>query len=747
MQVLEQRLAGTFAGASRAALSAYLGRLAASVGPPPQLPAAAQAALHSGTRMPQAAVAGSHAAGSTACGDGKQPESKETPPDIRSPEPGTQPCSHGVRAGEQTRAVAVTLAVERLTGCVRVTLVPVGSGSVAGAARQLGADSAGACATSQQSCMSAGAAALPHVTSPLIPGAADAAVRRAQPGLQCSHLPASTPSAVRPAACSQGGRPVAASARQPVPKAELMDMLEDGLGPDAPHAQVPRWQPVLPPAGSPCRPGPAARAAPASPQLLTANQLPTQRTPGAQIAPPPAVSGAHAPPCQKLLLPVRGAGPPPRVRGAAHQALGFLIGRQRQPTLQHAATGLLRPPPPGRRGAGSPAAAAALGKGSVAQLELHTQLAASSATAVKPSAEPAQQLGCALAECAAPCMRRAALLPGSLGFSALRAVPAGVRMDAMPAPLARASISSMHAVGTSSGASSGEQAARTSTTEQALVHDAGKSCVAGSACPATPDLIVLRAAAAASVQVQRGHWEAPGSLPGAALRVQLHSMQPEAKERESVAAAGTAASGAAFAALHAAGQSAAGEKDSGTATACAEAPQGSGASPVLPAQAPGQCQPEATVHTSGVARAAHESAPSGPAVSSNAVEATCSPATSPASLAAAISAATCQPAGAVAVAAAASAAAGAVRTAAGPFPWPTYFIGTRDSFTHRLVPRRSQVMVLQAHIKKCMEAVLLFWWAYALVVTYTFMAVSAAGDGRGALVCQDGLLLPRWRCP
>ncbi|KAK9838261.1 hypothetical protein WJX81_000973 [Elliptochloris bilobata] len=27
----------------------------------------------------------------------------------------------------------------------------------------------------------------------------------------------------------------------------------------------------------------------------------------------------------------------------------------------------------------------------------------------------------------------------------------------------------------------------------------------------------------------------------------------------------------------------------------------------------------------------------------------------------------------------------------GPFPWPTYFIGTRDSFTHRLVPLRSQV--------------------------------------------------------
>lgn len=675
MQGLEQRLAGTFAVASRSALSAYVSRLAASVGPPPQLPATAHAALHSGARMPQAADAGSHAARSMACGDGKQPESKETLPDIQSPPPGTQPRSHGVRADGQQRAVAVTLEVEQLAGHVRVTLV---------ATRQLHADSAGACATSQQSCLSAGEAALPPATSPLIPGAADAAVRAAQPGLQCPHLLASRPSAVRPAACSQDRQPVAASAWQPVPKkAELMEMLEDGLGRDAAHAQVPHQQPALRPAGSPCRPGPAACAAPAWPQLLTASRPPTQHMPCAQTMLPPAVSCAHATPCQKLLLPVRGAGPPARARGAAHQALGFLIERQRQPTLQHAAPGLLRPPPPpGRRAAVGAAAAAALRKGSVAQVELHAQLAASSATAVKPFAEPAQQLGCPLAERAAPCVRRAALLPGSPGLSALRAVPPGMRRDVVPEPLAGASAGGMHAVGTSSGASSGDHAARTSTAEQAFVHGAGKSCIAGSACPATSKPIVPQAAAAARVQVRRGHGEAPGSLPGVPLRVQLHSTQPRAQERESMAAA--------FAALHAAGQSAAGQKDIGSATACAVAPQ------VLPAPAPGQCQPEALVHTSGVGRAAHERAPSGSAGSSDVTEATCSSAASPRSLAEAISAAACQPAGAVAVAAAANAAAGALRMAAGPFPWPTYFIGTRDSFTHRLVPRRSQVIGLHA---------------------------------------------------
>ena len=631
MQVLEQRLAGTFAGASRSALSAYVSRLAASVGPPPQLPAIAQGALHSGTRMPQAADAGSRAGGSMACGDGKQPGSKVTPPDIRSPQPGTQPHGYGVRAGGQPRAVAVTLEVE--ADHVRVTLV-AGSDPGEGAARQLDADTAGACATVLESCMSAGEAVLPHVTLPLIPAAADAAVRAAQPGLQCSHLPASRPSAVQPAPCSQGGRPVAASTRQQVPKAELMEMLEDGLGPDAAaHAQLPHQQPALPPAGSPCRPGPAARAAPAWPQLLTASRPPTQRMPCAQTMPPPAVTGARALPCQKLLLPMRGAGPPARARGAAHQALGFLIERQRQPTLQHAAPGLLRPPPPpGRRAAEEPAVAAALRKGSVVQLELPSQLGASSATAVKPFAEPAQQLGCPLAEQAAPCMRRAALLPGSPGFSALGAVPAGMRRDAVPEPLAGASAGDMQAVGTSCGTSSGEQAVRTSTAEQALVHDAGKPCVAGSACAAASAPIFPRAAAAASVQVQRGHGGAPGSVPGAAPRVQGHTTQLEAQERESVAAAGTAPS----------------------------------------------------------------RAPSVSAGSSDVRDATCHSAAPPRSLAAAISAAACQPAGAVAVAAAASAAAGALRTAAGPFPWPTYFIGTRDSFTHRLVPLRSQVMGLHA---------------------------------------------------
>ena len=686
MQVLEQRLAGTFAVASRSALSAYVSRLAASVGPPPQLPAA-QAALHSGTCTPQAADAGSHAAGSLAGGDGKQPVRKETPPDIRSSRPGTQPRSHGVRAGGQPRAVAVMLEVERSAGRVRVTLV------AAGAVRQLDADSAGACATVLQSCSSAGEAALPHATSPLIPKTADAAVRATQPGLQCPQLPASRPSAGRPAARSQGERPVAASLRQALPKAELIKLLEDGLGPDTAHAQVPHQQPGLPPAGSPCRPGPAARAAPAWPQLLTASRPPTQRMPCAQTMPPPAVLGAQAPPGLKLLLPVRGAGPPARARGAAHQALGFLIDRQRQPTLQHAPPGLLTPPPPpGRRAAVDPAAAAALQKRSVAQLEQPAQLAASSATAVKPFAEPAQQLGCPLAERAAPCMRRAALLPGTSGFSALRAVPAGMRRGAVPEPLAGASVGGVHAVGTSSGASSGEHAARISTAEQALVHDAGKSCDAGSACPATSESILPRAAAAASVQVHRGHGEALESLPGAASRVQLHYTQPEARERDSMAAAVITPSPGApvFAALHAAGQRAAGQQDIRSATACAAAPQG------LPSQAPGQPRAEALVHTSGVGRAARERAPSGSAGSNDALEAARSFAASPGSLAEAISAAACQSAGAVAVAAAVSAAAGALRTAAGPFPWPTYFIGTRDSFTHRLVPQRSQVMGLHA---------------------------------------------------
>ena len=42
-------------------------------------------------------------------------------------------------------------------------------------------------------------------------------------------------------------------------------------------------------------------------------------------------------------------------------------------------------------------------------------------------------------------------------------------------------------------------------------------------------------------------------------------------------------------------------------------------------------------------------------------------------------------------ASAAAAATPAERARAGPFPWPYYFIGTRDSFTHELVPVQSQV--------------------------------------------------------
>ena len=45
----------------------------------------------------------------------------------------------------------------------------------------------------------------------------------------------------------------------------------------------------------------------------------------------------------------------------------------------------------------------------------------------------------------------------------------------------------------------------------------------------------------------------------------------------------------------------------------------------------------------------------------------------------------------VLAAATAAAATAAERARAGPFPWPYYFIGTRDSFMHELVPVRSQV--------------------------------------------------------
>ena len=689
MQVLEQRLAGIFAAASRAALSAYVNRLAASVGPPPQLPAAAKAALHRGTRMPQAADSRSHAAGSGACVDPKQLGLEETLPDGRTPRSGTQPQINGNSAGGLPRAVAVTLGVQQLAGRVRVTLVAACGSPRAGQKKLLDAGSAGAC-TPVQSCRSQTAteAALPHPTTPLSPGATGSAARAAAPGLRGSHVPASWPPATRPAPCGLGGRPVAAaSAWQPLPKAELMEMLEDGLGPDATHAQLPDQQPASPPADSPCKPEPAARAAAARPQLPIASRPPTQRMPCRQSLPVLEALAAHAPPCQKLLLPVRGAGPPARARGAAYQAPGFLIKRQRQPTLLRAAPGLLRPPPPAsRRNALEPAAAAALGKGYVARFKLHDELAASSAAAVGPSAVPVQQLDCSLVERAAPSASRAVLLPGRPGFCG--AAPAGSRRDAVSEPCAEAvtSVGGMHAVCESSGASSGGQAARASNAPKA--HTAGKSCIAGSACPAASKHMVPAAAATARAQAQRGQEGAPGRLPGAAALAKLQLAPPDALECDSRAAADAASSAAhAFDTLHAAGQ-----QGYGSPRACA------GALPVLPAPTPGQHRPEPVciVHTPSMGQVEHERALSAFAGSGDTLEAACSIAASQGALAEGISAAARQPAGALALAAAASAAAGALRTAAGPFPWPTYFIGTRDSFTHRLVPRRSQVRCLMS---------------------------------------------------
>jgi len=61
VRALEQRMQAVFAGASRAALAAYIRRLSDCVGPPPQLPAAALAAAQCGAGGPAAACVRAHA--------------------------------------------------------------------------------------------------------------------------------------------------------------------------------------------------------------------------------------------------------------------------------------------------------------------------------------------------------------------------------------------------------------------------------------------------------------------------------------------------------------------------------------------------------------------------------------------------------------------------------------------------------------------------------------------------------------
>ena len=742
MRVLEQRLGNIFAAASRTALAAYTRRLAASVGPPPQLPAAALAALRGGAPTPRAPYLES------------RPASLPYPP-YSNPDHASSGAAGGVcgagpvgslggladHGRPQTVTVSLDVVSKDGADCVRITLAEACERREAAAAKPPAEQvSHHRCVAASRLCSAGSSLNKPAPIGAAVHGARSgvhlADARRVQ--LVEGKIPRPDPTQTRlhSAASWQGGWPLSASARaagQPAIKSTLMELLADGLAPedaaahDSSQQRVPaapaapavhrlsepeplpeHVQPLLPRVVSEVplqsaphvirhiAPQPAVPAAlslraeklhpPMRGSLLVDTQTAADRAaPAEELLSPPAQK-LHSPSAQKLHLPMRGTGPPARARGAAPQSsLGFLFERQHRPAAVRAAPGAAAPAGP----VGGEAATGLTLPGRVSQ-GFQGPLAESQVAAAGKRIAPVLADGLASARPAVQAMPAQAQVPARLATcDARRLLPAlasRCRAPAAPAgpcrdTLMRSLVASMSGAGSDlskaaapwsgTGMQTGDV-----TAEPALRETCGPGAT-GSACHGVPGHVVP---AAARTQVQRPGFEAPAGSPNMAKNTGCASAQAPAAS--AAAADGTAAGTAAMPGEPAAAVAAMAKRASSDvllSTVLQSNSMPAVAGEALPAMPPGRPGMQAVTAMHGPAVALHP-VPVGPLAS-----------TPPKGLAGVAAAAGRAPASALAAAAAVSVAAGGLRTAAGAFPWPAYFIGTRDSFTHRLVPLRRQV--------------------------------------------------------
>jgi len=744
MRVLEQRLGDIFAAASRTALAAYTRRLATSVGPPPQLPAAALAALRGSVPTPRAPQfescpaslpyppypnpnpAPSNAAGGI-CGAGVA---------------GT-PIQGGLTAHGRPRTVTVSMDVVSEGGAdsVRIILAEAGERGEAAAARPTTELLHHRCVAASQLRSAGLSLNEPAPTGAAVYGARSgvhpADMRRSQ--LVEGKISRPDPAPLHSATSWQSGWQPSASARaagQPAFKSTLMELLADGLAPDDAAAHSSSQPPV-----------PAMLAAPALQRLSkpeplpehvqpllprVVSELPVQSAPriSRHIALQPAVPAAptpraekvhlpmpgtlvvdsqtaadraalaeklhllpaqklHSPPAQKLHLPMRGAGPPARARGAAPQSLlGFLFERQHRPAAARAAPGALAPAGPvggeAAMGLTAPALPGRVSQGLQAPVT-DSQVAAAGKRTGPVLADPL-----ASARPAVQALPVQALTPVHLATCDTRPLlPALALRCRAPAAtagpcremLTHSLVSSMSGAGSdlseaaapclSTGMQTGDVAA------EPVLRAACSPSAAGSAGHGVAGCVVP---ATARAQVQRPGVDASAGSPDIAKSTACASAPAPAASAAAadVAAAGTMATpGEPAAAVAAMVKMASTDMLLSTVLQTNSVP--AAASKALRAMPPGRPDMQAVAATHGRAVASHSAA--GEPLAS----------TPPKGLAGVAAAAGRAPASALAATAAASVAAGGLRTAAGPFPWPAYFIGTRDSFTHRLVPLRCEV--------------------------------------------------------
>ena len=343
-------------------------------------------------------------------------------------------------------------------------------------------------------------------------------------------------------------------------------------------------------------------------------------------------------------LPQRGAGPPARVRAARPLLMGFLVDRQRPTACVRPAPVACRPGlPVAREGAALRAPPAATGSGvleaaGLQALPVSTRPAPAPAPATTTtSAEPAQPAAHAAEQQPSdPVPQTGGALPALLAPAAhdadMRAGPPGACTEA----LAHHAAAARHPSG--------------GRVREACSSDAAAEPPGPAARPVStgmPSAAASQGMLCASVVAQ------PAAL--------------EAREATSMPG-GAAAAGAPGGACPSAGQP--GHPSvAGLRVSTALQGLGSSAAAHAPADAGMPARPGDSAARSSV----------------------CAPAVG--GLAEVAAAAGRSPAAALAAAAAVRAGAEGLRAAAGPFPWPTYFIATRDSFTHRLVPLRSQVGV------------------------------------------------------
>jgi hypothetical protein len=344
-------------------------------------------------------------------------------------------------------------------------------------------------------------------------------------------------------------------------------------------------------------------------------------------------------------LPQRGAGPPARVRAARPLLMGFLVDRQRPAACVRPAPAACRPGlPVARESAALRAPPAAMGSG-VLEAAGSQPLPVSA----QPAPAPAPATTLTSAEPAQPAAHAAERQPWD---------PIPQKEGALPAPLPPAA------------------------------HDADMRAGSPGAC--TEALAHPAAAARHAFDRQRVREacssDSAAQPPGPAARP-VGTGMPSTAASQGMLCASVDAQPAALAAREATGMPGGAAAAGASGRACPSAEQ--------PGRPPAAgLRVSTALPGSGSSAAAHVSAVAGmPARpgDSAARSSVCAPAVG--GLAEVAAAAGRSPAAALAAAAAVRAGAEGLRAAAGPFPWPTYFIGTRDSFTHRLVPLRSQVGV------------------------------------------------------